>query len=238
MGSTTVQQMTDRVADDLNDSSHAHWPESQLRGYLEDGQRAAVLLRPEVNPVTALIKYDDSVQQKIPDNGFVLLDVVRSHGSSNEMNPGRAITPIARTDIDQTDPDWAQEPAGVPENFIYDIRNRKVFYVSPKPTRTQADRTTHCEIVFSAAPGLSGNKIEVDDIYVPALLSYMFHRAYLKDIASEGQGAQRADFFWRVFMELLLGRVDDQDVEVNIRNEIAEMNQINKNRARARARSS
>lgn len=225
MGTLTGQSFIDRVAGDLNDDDHIYWSEAELLTYLSDGQRAAVLVLPEVNPVTESLRLAAGTKQAIPADAFQLIDVVRN------LPNGTAITPTAKSDIDQSNPNWhSQAQSSETDNFIYDVRNRRTFFVTPPATANHS-----IEIVISKIPpeiSSAATAIEIDDIYQPALLAYMFHRAFMKDVASEGQSVQKAQGYFELFMTLLLGRADEDDLDVQVRQEVGEIG----NRASVRGR--
>lgn len=218
----TAQAVLDRVSRSLNDETYTRWTQAELLEYLSDAQRAAVLVRPEVNPVTATLQLAAGTKQDIPDEGFVLIDVVRNLGTDGSI-PGRAITPVDRAALDQTNPNWhAGPPDATVINFVYDIRNRRTFYVSPPQPDTGRNRV---EIVHARSPEeitATSDDLGVDDIYIPALVAYVLHRAYIKDISVEGQGAQRSGAYYEMFMQLLLGKAEEQDADLTIRHETVE----------------
>ena len=220
----TAQNIVDRVKASLNDPGLDHWTETELLQYLSDGQRTCVLLRPDVNPVTEAFQLTaDSVKQMLGNDCFQLLEVTRNLGAS-ATSAGEAISPTSRSALDKADPGWSRA-APVPsedgvENYVYDVRNRKVFWVSPPVTGTHYIETvcakTPVEITALETP------IGIDDIFEPALFAYVMHRARAKDIAVEGQGGTFATAWFQWFVTLLLGREDAQQADIVIRQEATE----------------
>ena len=167
----TAQQIIDRAKQTLNDPDAIQWPESELLGYLSDAQRAAVLVKPEVNPKTAIIKLEPGSLQTLPDDGYVLFEVVRNMGQDAITPiPGRSISPCKRSDLDsfsiwhivktptimagesQEDYELRISILVIVKNFVYEIKNRKTFYISPaQPDVTEAQQEC-IEIVYSAIP--------------------------------------------------------------------------------------
>ena len=203
----TAQQIIDRAKQTLNDPDAVQWPESELLGYLSDAQRAAVQIRPEVNPFTVEQALLEGSRQTIPSDGFVLLEVVRNMG-------GRAISMVDKYFLDRWQKNWhtADSNAQV-KNYTYDSRNRKVFYVLPP----QPSVGGTVEIVYSKIPNeLSaiGDEIELDDIYQPALLAYVLYRAFVKDLAAEGQSLERSNAYYTLFLAAL-GERDQADRRIH-----------------------
>ena len=215
----TAQQIIDRAAKLLNDPDNLSWSEPELVEHLSEAQRAAVLVRPETYPVTETAPLTPGSAQELPDDGFVLIECVRNMGLDGNT-PGRAITPVERASLDQTRPDWHTEaPDSIAVNFVYDVRNRRTFYVWPP----QPNPAHQIEIVYAKIPEDIADAtapLDLDAIYSPALLHYVLHLALLKDIPESG--SQRSAEHFARFTDLLLGRAEEQDVDLTIRHETAE----------------
>ena len=284
-----------RVSDTLYDTDNVRWPVQELREYLSDAQRAAVMVRPEANPVTRIVSVTPGTKQTLPADGWVLIEAVRNMGfctepippawdaetdysngfrvnyreivyaankditgdSSNgdpttdaddwdevapvyRTVPGRAIRPTSRSVLDAAKPQWHSDRpltygAWNAKSFVYDIRNRKTFYVEPGAPETPTEapegaaldyRNTqrHIEIVYAKIPDeieSDDAPLELDDIYEPALIAYMLHRAYSKPSGRTGS-EQMAEVNFNRFRLLLLGEADKQDADLTIRHETVE----------------
>ena len=239
MGTLTAAKVIGRAARALNDPDMVAWTEAELLEFLSDAQRAAVLVRPEVNPVTKPLQLVAGTKQTLPDDAFVLIEATRNMGVDGTA-PGRSVTPTSRASLDQTgstwhleDPDQDPDDIGVVTNFVYDIRNRKTFWVSPPQPE---DNPHQLEIVIAKIPAeilAVATTLEVDDIYQPALLAYMLHRAHVKDVAIEGQGIQKSNTYFTWFMTLLLGKADEQEADLTIRHETGEKERTHARRSTA-----
>lgn len=236
MGTIRAGDLIDRVSRNaLNDPDNAHWSRDDLRAYIGEGQRAAVLLRPEVNPVTETVQLGAGTKQTIPDDGYVLIGAVRNITTPGEdEQEGRVITPSSRDSLDKVKRRWhslrGDNPRGFVKNFIYDIRNRKTFYVNPpqraaNPGPPIDHRAAEIEIVYARQPVEPANDnatIDLDDIYEPALIAYMLHRAFAKDIAAEGVAVSRSEAYFAKFVTLITGTAEEKDVELVLRQESRE----------------
>ena len=132
-----------------------------------------MLLRPEVNPRTIRHQLVEGTKQTIPDNAYVLIEVVRNLGL-NGTTPGRVITPSKRDSLDKVNNQWHVGAGEIVKNYIYDIRNRRTFYVNPP----QPAQPRQVEIVVAEIPSQLANDnatIGIDDIYEPALVNFMLH---------------------------------------------------------------
>ena len=170
-----------------------------------------------------MIRCAGGTRQLIPENGFKLLDVVRNMGTPvswvetapyTGTVPGYAIRSVDRSTLDHTDPEWHRPALLTTEvlHYSYDTRDRRGFYVYPAQPEAQATRQL-VEIIYAASPNELTNLADViglDDVYQPALLSYILHRAYAKDIPVEGMNAgQRAAAYFQQFMVTLMGQPQD-----------------------------
>ena len=228
MATITAQQIVDRAAETLYDEVNERWTQDELLNHLSDAQRAAVLHLPEINPIGTVIRCSSGTRQSIPAAGFKLIDIVRNMGTSgvwqaddpyNGTTPGRAILPIDRTHLDHSTPDWhivGADEATPAKSFMYDTRDRRAFYISPSQPASLGNQQL-IEIIYSGPPGeiaAIGDVIGLDDVYQPALLSYVLHRAYAKDLPSEMDGDQRAVSYYQQFVMTLMGqKMDDKRLQ-------------------------
>ena len=230
MGTITAQSFIDRMGATLRDDTNVHWTVEEALTYLSDAQRAAVEIRPEINPITARIRLEAGSRQRIPDGmtsgflddataasalapGFSLIGLVRDMGTDGET-PDRAVRITTRDTLDNSYPDWhADVPGGYSEgtvvHYTYDADARRWFYVFPRQPATLNIRHW-VELVYSAIPAeilAAGTAIGIDDMYQPLLLHYMLYRAYSKQINVQGseQNAQKASGYYQLFFRELQG---------------------------------
>jgi hypothetical protein len=140
-----------RVGEVLHDKAHDRWSLEELLDWLNDAQHEIVMQRPDANVVTEeFYTVEHSSKQDLPSSGLRLIDIVRNIGGSNEP-----ITLFDRKTLDTTVPNWHNsDPTYDIENYVYDERNPKVFYLYPRP-----DFDAIIEIVYSTAP----KQIAIDD---------------------------------------------------------------------------
>ena len=228
MPTITAQQIVTRATETLYDETNVRWTEGELLNHLSDAQRAAVLHLPEINPIGIVIRCNSGTRQSIPADGFKLIDIVRNMGTSaiwqasdpyNGTTPGRAIRSCDRTVIDQSTPDWhsvGADQATEVLNFMYDTRDRRAFYVYPSQPVSVGNQQL-IEMIYSAPPAEIADiaaVIGLDDVYQPALLSYVLHRAYAKDLPSEMNSEQRSVAYYQQFVMALMGqKADDQRLQ-------------------------
>jgi hypothetical protein len=222
MASVLVDSLITRSSTLIQDATNVRWPTAEILGWLNDGQREVVLLRPQASVTNAAFKLAAGTKQSLPDgvamNGFSnavlpagiqLIDITRNMGSSGSA-AGRAIRASSREVLDAQTPDWHAKTADATNgvaHFMYDPRDPKTFYVYPQPPQSPA---WFVEIAYSSSPtnctytgpGDVANKIQIDDIYANALLDYVLYRAYSKD-AEYAQNAQLAVAHYTAFQNSL-----------------------------------
>jgi hypothetical protein len=179
MSLITSNEILLRVNNLLNDGGFIRWPKQEILDYLNDGQRAIVLRRPDA--FTSDV--DDyacvaGTKQSLPADALRLIDIPRN-------SSGRAIRgPFDRAVLDDNYPTWyAGNIATEAELFIYDERNPKTFYLYPGVVDA-----TVLTVVYSKAPptiDMASNDadslISLDDIYVNAIIEWIMYRCYMKD---------------------------------------------------------
>lgn len=186
----------------IQDITGVRWPESELLGWLNEGQRELVMLKPDAYVKNESVLLVTGTKQAIPASGILLISVVRNMGTTG-TTPGAAIRPIARNVLDEQLPNWHASTANAVAVYsITDLRDPKTFYVYPPQPATGQNRV---EIVYSASPpdvAATTNAITIDDIYTGSLLDYCLFRAYSKDAEYAGN-ANRAISHYQKFRDTL-----------------------------------
>lgn len=197
MATITVASVITKVQTILQDTTGIRWPDSELIGWINDGQREIVLYKPNAFVKNTAVKLSTGTKQTLPADGVQLIDVVRNMGASG-TTPGRAIRITMREILDSQVPNWHSSAADAEvKHFMYSMLDPKTFYVyPPQPSSSQ----NYVEIVYGAAPTecTSGGTITLDDIYQTILVDYCLYRAYSKDTefaADQGRAKQHQDAY-------------------------------------------
>ena len=202
-----VSALISRAAQLLQDATSVRWPESELVGWLNDGQREIVLIRPDASVInSSMILSANSTKQSIPIAGIRLLDVVRNMGVDG-ATPGNVVRYVSREVLDAQIPTWHSDAGQVViKHFCHDIRDPKHFYVYPRP---HASTVVQVELLYSSAPAdcelpsvTPSAVITLDDVYGNALLDYIMYRAFSKD-ADYAVNPQRAAAHYSTFTNSL-----------------------------------
>ena len=121
-------------------------------------------------------------------------------------------------------------------NYVFDNRNRGVFYNYPaiiEPGTMIPDpddpsemvEAGHCylEIVYAGTPpdAILAGTLMIDDIYEPALVSYMMHKVYTK-APTTPEDIQKSAGYLTMFTSLITGNADQKELELVVRHSPSE----------------
>lgn len=210
MGTVLASSVIERAQTILQDTTGVRWPaDSELLGWLNDGQREIVLLKPNAYVKHSAHRLVAGAKQALPDDGVQMIDVVCNLGIAGSM-PGRAVRIVERSVLDAQVPNWyASAPAAEVKHYCYSPLDPKTFYVyPPQPVVNQG----FVELVYGANPAdatLTG-AITLDDIYQNVLVDYVLYRAFSKE--SEAGDNQRASLHRGAFEAALNGKANGEAI--------------------------
>ncbi len=149
---------------------------------LNKGLLALASVRPDAFAATQVFQLAPGIRQSLPTNGLRLLGNLRNMGQDGST-PGRIVRgPIARALLDAVDPNWPVATAAtVVEEYLYDEKTPKTFYVRPP---VNATTPVQIEASIAIAPAIIsgiGDTLPCDDVYVPSLQEWMLYLAYAPD---------------------------------------------------------
>lgn len=206
----TGQDVVNRAQVLLNDTgntlaqvaANTRWPVAELLLWITDAQREAVIVNPNANNVIMQVPLVAGTRQTLPANseGWIVLSVKRNltYNATTEVYSGaRAIRQTTQEILDAFEPNWHTDvPSSSVQNYTYDTVDRKAFYVYPPN-----DGTGFVEANVAKTPTVitSLNQVlELDDVYLGALASYVCFRSLTKDAEFAG-GASLAQTFYSQF---------------------------------------
>ena len=198
-----VQAIVDRVTDLLLDKDRAdedaRWTDAELIRWINDSRMAIIIRQPSACAKLAVATLAQGTAQTIPDDGTMLMDVVRNVGSDG-VTPGRAIRRADRQAIDDYDPDWhAATPQATVSQFTYDDRTPRVYFVNPP-----CQAGVKIQIFYAAIPAEVSaltDTLDLDLEYTDAVVNYVAYRAKSKD--SEYANAAEAAAYYGAFNDAL-----------------------------------
>ena len=143
----------------LQDATNVRWTTSELLKWLNLGQDAIVLLKPDAKTVITQTQLVAGTMQTLPDGsptyqdasaqtlraGLLLLTLTRNLGEDG-LTPGRSISIVDQELMNSINPLWHQDTAGEEVlHYMYNEKIPKVFFVTPpiSSDRTWAVSYTH-----------------------------------------------------------------------------------------------
>lgn len=203
----TGQDVVNRAQVLLNDSGNTNaqvaantrWPTSELLLWITDAQREAVIVSPNAGNTVMSVPLVAGTRQTlpVPSDAWLLLSVKRNLTSTG--GAGRAIRQTTAAILDAFNPNWHTDTAApAAQNYIFDVEDRKVFYVYPPN-----DGTGFVEANVASTPSpvtALTQTLALDDVYLGALASYVCYRALMKDAEFAG-GSQLAQSFYQQFFQ-------------------------------------
>jgi hypothetical protein len=190
----------ERVALLPGSNNVANWLE-----YLNDAQRAIVLVRPDAGAENIVFKLDPGTRQKLPPRGVRLLDVSRNMGIDGQ-HPGDVIMFAEKESQDMVARSWHSGKQGtvIRDAFYNDKKNPYIFWVSP-PVHDTIPVFIEAEVACTPADVVNldaGTKINLSDIYAVAMQQWMLYRAHALATQAQYQFA-RAQFYFSSFFNTL-----------------------------------
>jgi len=174
----------------LKDAGNDRWTETELLDWINDAQKAVVLVKPDANPVIEAVVLSSGSRQDLPATAVQLLDATYNMGTTGST-VGNAITIVDRGIMDACYPGWRNESTStVVKHVIYDpVKLPKKYWVYPP-----SPGTNYIEIISAKIPTLltaSSENLTLGDEYVPAVLDWVLYRSFSKD-AEYNESANRA----------------------------------------------
>lgn len=104
------------------------YSDAVMLGWVNMTLRRTAVLRPDLFGVIGDISTTpNTVLQSTPADSLRLIEIF-------QVKNGDAVTESRRETLDQMYPNWVNETAGAPVNFMRHVRNPNKFFVYPRPT--------------------------------------------------------------------------------------------------------
>ena len=104
------------------------YSDAVLLGFVNQTLKKMVVLRPDLFAVIGdFTTTPNTVLQSCPSDSVRLMQVFQIKG-------GDAVTEVSKETLDRMLPNWVNEAAGTPVNFMRHVRNPNKFFVYPRPT--------------------------------------------------------------------------------------------------------
>ena len=104
------------------------YSDAVLLGFVNQTLKKMAVLRPDLFAVIAdFTTVPNTVLQSCPTDSVRLMQIF-------QIKSGDAVTEVSKETLDQMYPNWVNEVAGIPVNFMRHVRNPNKFFVYPRPS--------------------------------------------------------------------------------------------------------
>lgn len=104
------------------------YSDAVLLGFVNQTLKKMVVLRPDLFAVIGdFTTTPSTVLQSCPSDSVRLMQIF-------QVKNGDAVTEVSKETLDRMLPNWVNEAAGTPVNFMRHVRNPNKFFVYPRPT--------------------------------------------------------------------------------------------------------
>lgn len=190
---TTALEVMERASRQLQDAEYVRWTKEEMLDWLSEAQ-IAIARTPGAYPITRVVQLQHGTRQFLPEDGWHLITITRNFDGNKPREPVRLVT---RHLLDACVPHWHMLPEfPLVENYTYDDRTPKEFYVFPPN-----DGYGAVEIVYSGIPAevtSEDDELVLDDTYIPAIVSYVIYRANCKE-SDYSAGVQSAAAYFQAY---------------------------------------
>ena len=191
MNITDLVTETRRLIQDLD--APVRFEDEVIVGYINQTLRRIAIMRPDLFArVTTLPTTANEVIQAAPADSIRIMDVFR-------VQDGEGIIETSKTSLDQTYPQWVNDPAGPCINWMRHGRNPNKFFVYPKAPEGQ-----QLVVEYAQTPRMYalGEEVELlPESYFPVVVDGTVYMA--QSIDDESVLNQRAQMFMQSFMGTL-----------------------------------
>ena len=199
---TTAATITTKAAYILNDDGNTRWTLAEMYGWLTDGQREAVAIKPSIYTKVVARTLVAGPRQSLADlsDYFVLLAIKRNLAADG-VTGGRVIGLTSELLLDSVNPDWQTSTQSTTiTNYTFDPATRLIYQVYPP-----AIAGSKVEATYSAVPPTitaSTDTIVLPDEAATALVDYLCYRALSKD-AEFGDNSAKAAAHYKLFTDAI-----------------------------------
>lgn len=167
------------------------YSDAVLLGFVNQTLKKMVVLRPDLFAVVAEVPAaPNTVLQSCPSDSVRLMQVF-------QVKNGDAVTEVSKETLDRMLPNWVNETAGTPVNFMRHVRNPNKFFVYPRPLPSVVLITEYAQ--SPPTYGLNSAIALLPDAY---LTSVVEGTVYLSEsIDNEHVNSGRAKLFQDAFVQ-------------------------------------
>jgi hypothetical protein len=178
------------------------YSDTDLLGFFNQTIKRMVVLRPDLfGSISDIPTTANTAVQALPSDGMRLIDIFQVKGSN-------AITEVDRETLSRYAPNWMNETAGSPVNFMRHVKNPERFFLYPPPT---SGTVLLGEYVKVPADYAIGDVIDQpSDAFLPVIVDGVVFLA--ESIDDESINSKRAEFFLQLFTSQLTSSLQSRSL--------------------------
>jgi hypothetical protein len=164
-----------------------------MLGWVNMTLRRTAVLRPDLFGVIGdIATTPNTVLQSTPSDSLRLIEIF-------QVKNGDAVTESRRETLDQMYPNWVNEAAGTPVNFMRHVRNPNKFFVYPRPTAGVILVGEYAQVPPNYAP--NDTILRIPDAFFPVLVDGVVFLA--ESVDNEHVNSGRAKLFQDAYTQAL-----------------------------------
>ncbi len=164
-----------------------------MLGWVNMTLRRTAVLRPDLFGVIGdIATTPNTVLQSTPSDSLRLIEIF-------QVKNGDAVTESRRETLDQMYPNWVNEAASTPVNFMRHVRNPNKFFVYPRPTAGVILVGEYAQVPPNYA--LNDTILRIPDAFFPVLVDGVVFLA--ESVDNEHVNSGRAKLFQDAYTQAL-----------------------------------
>ena len=169
--------------------SPERYSDGLLTGFANQALKRIAILRPDLFSYMGQVScVADSVIQRLPLDSIRLIEVHSVKGGNSVHETNKEI-------LDQSIPDWTNEPAGNAINFMRHIRNPNIFFIYPKAPEDQILVTEYAQTPTDYTKDQLVDLLS--DVYLPVVVDATVF--LVESMDNEHVLSNRANLFYSSF---------------------------------------
>jgi hypothetical protein len=205
MGTILASKIATDAAKDLHDPGFDRFVQDDHLEWINEGQREAVKLKPDVNTITDPVgkQLVAGTKQSLEEGELSLIKLVRNMGTDGQT-PGKPITFVDMDHFSLHNPEWQTARANtVVSVYMLDDRFPREFYVYPPQPSSDQGYVERVVVKLPSDIALIGDPITIEDQYESVLYDYNMFRALSINAKSSPLAKSESLRHWNSFVTAL-----------------------------------
>lgn len=200
---STIDQVVQRAAELLHDSTHDRWTMANLVDWCNAGIQEALVFRPTAYTEKLAIPLVEGAVQTLPSEHFQFMRPL--YTTKADSTKGRTPALVDFVSLSMVDPSWMNgTPNEEVEQVAPDPASAHTFYTyPPQPAATTA--TLEAIVATQPAYVTPSDDFPLATVFEPAIVDFMLYRAYSME-AEFASEEGRAGMHYNAFKSAIRGR--------------------------------